>query len=89
MKLEIGTKVQLKQSQAKWYLDHLDIYFRPDGTFDDYYETETQLHLLCCLGEPVYGTIKGYGIDCYLVEWECGSYSTTYYIEKRDFTVSK
>jgi hypothetical protein len=79
--LKIGNIVRLKQNHAKWCLEHPEIYQLFDGTIAKDYEIETQLHLVACLGEPVYGIITGYGsFNSYLVELKSGEFQTTYYV---------
>ncbi len=52
----IGKQVTLRPSYARWHLDHPELYEGGSGV-DECYEEETLIHLICCLGEPVYGTI--------------------------------
>lgn len=85
MKLKNGRIIKLKPSYAKWHLDHPEIYFKPDGTIDKLYVSETLLHLTCCLGEPVYGRVIGESRstkDCWLVKWKIGPFKAEYYVEK-------
>ncbi len=93
--MRINTKVRLKESCARWHLDHLDLYFvagdftrKPDYS----YETETILHLICCLGEPVYGKIIEinhfiHGPYYYLVQLKIGKYKAKYWVEKKHVEV--
>jgi hypothetical protein len=82
-KFEIGDRVQLKISYAKWHLDHPEIY--GENSESSSFEEETQLHLVCCLGEPVYGKIIRYGnMDCFHVKWRVGNLSATYYVDPKD-----
>jgi hypothetical protein len=85
----INQKVQLKQSCAKWHLEHPEIYgFK--GALLDPYETDTLLHLVCCLGEPVYGKVIAKGNSgCWLVKWEIGDLSAQYYVARHHFNVTK
>lgn len=85
----INQKVQLKPSYAKWHLDHPEIY-EVNGHMDDKYENDTLIHLICCLGEPVYGTIIRKGNDnCWLVKWKVGNLSTQYYVERHHIDISR
>lgn len=89
MKLLIGTKVKMKQKIAKWYLDHPDVYVGGGGVIDKDFDTEVQMHLSCCIGEPCIGVISGYGDNCYKVKWECGPFKAWYYTDRKHFTISK
>lgn len=75
-------KVQLKQSYAKWLLDHPEIYYS-SVTWDDNYEEEAMVCLTCCLGEKVYGSVKGEGSfpNTYLVHFKVGSFKLNTYVE--------
>lgn len=85
----INQKVQLKPSYAKWHLDNPEIYgFK--GALLDLYESETLLHLVCCLGEPVYGKIIAKGNSgCWLVQWKVGNLSAKYYVDRHHFDTTK
>ena len=84
----IKTRVKLKRSFAKWYLDNPEIYKYSNGKVSMDYETDTLIHLICCLGEPVYGTIIEKGSHgCWLVKWKIGKFSTEYYASKRHFDI--
>lgn len=86
MNTSIGKKVLMTKSNAKWYLDNPDVYY----SFDEEYETETLLHLMCLFGVPVIGTIIGKGNDCWRVEFNVGNLTTSYYAEnKKHFTYLK
>lgn len=89
--MKLNTKVRLKKSYAKWHLEHLDVYF-VGGDFnkrcDPSYEGETQLHLVCCLGEPVYGKVLRVNTflnlsSTYLVKFKIGKYKTEYWVEEK------
>lgn len=83
-KLYINDSIMLKLSAAKWHLDHPEVYQRPNGEMDDYYENETLLHLVMAMGEPVVGTVIGYGgdSDTYHVAFEAGGIKMAYYAER-------
>lgn len=85
--LKPGTIVKMKESNAKWMLDHPDIYYvkgklrKKDVSF---YETETKIHMLCCMGEPIYGIILQCSLPdlgTYKILWAMGSLNTRYYCE--------
>lgn len=87
----INQKVKLKSSYAKWHLDHPEIY-EINGKMDELYETDILIHLVCCLGEPVYGRIIKASRTmnkCWLVKWKIGNLSTQYYVERHHFNTSK
>lgn len=90
MKLNVGQKVKLKISHAKWYLDHPEIYESAKG-IDKEYKKETMLHLVCALGEPVYGKIinvNGYSGN-YLVRFRVANLISTYWISIKHIEVIK
>lgn len=82
MKFEIGDKVQLKPSYAKWHLDNPEIY-----AYLEVYENDTLIHLVCCLGEAVHGDVIQYGNEgCFKVRFEVGDWSTSYYVDSTHVT---
>lgn len=82
-KLDINTIVRLKPSYAKWHLDHPEIYGRSPIEMDDSYESDTLLHLTCCLGEPIYGIVTKKGNSgCWKINFYIDQYSANYYVEK-------
>lgn len=84
----IGKRVLMKRKNAKWYLEHPEVYHvHVAGNMDEDYEPETLLHLVCALGEPVYGIVIDEGNDCWMVSWRVGSLSATYLIDRTSFTV--
>jgi hypothetical protein len=84
----IGERVVLKERVAKWMLDHPDIYEYPNGTMDDSYETETLMHLMCCIGVPMTGAVVTQGADdCWGVQWKIGKLTAFYYVQRRNFEV--
>lgn len=87
----INQKVRLKPSCAKWFLNNPEIYVNySTGTMSNNYEIETLIHLICCLGEPVYGKIINHGnSDCWLVKWKIGNLSTQYYTARHHFDINK
>ncbi len=88
----INTKVKLKPTLAKWHLNHPDIFVcDPLHPIPKKYEPELLIHLACCLGEPVYGTVIGNGSskNCWLVKWKIGDLSTQYYVDRHHFDVTK
>ncbi len=86
--MKIGDKVQLKPSYAKWYLNHPDIYVNGYDEVDRFYEKETLMHLMCCLGEPIYGVVtKNGSMRCYGVKWKIGNLSAFYFVTKRNVEV--
>lgn len=84
----IGKKVQMKVSNAKWYLDHPDIYeiFGKIECVEEF-DIETQIHLMCGLGVPVTGKVLSKGNGCWLVQWSVAALRATYYIDRKNFTV--
>lgn len=49
-------KVLMRVGNAKWYLDHPEIY--SNGiTWHSTYEEETIIHLMCAIGAPVFGKV--------------------------------
>ncbi len=81
--MKIGQKVILKPSYAKWHLNHPEIY--TNGiSWDKEYEEETLLHLVCCLGEPVYGKVLRYYSDTRtaLVKFRVGNITVKYWVER-------
>lgn len=84
----IGKKVQMKVSNAKWYLDHPDVYeLCGKLACVKEFDTETQIHLMCAIGVPVIGKIIGKGNDCWNVQWSVAALRATYYIDRKYFTV--
>ncbi len=84
--LEIGQKVTMKVSGAKWYLNHPEVYVGPKG-IDSNWEEETLVHLICCLGESVPGKIVAYGTNCYKVDFRISNLLASYYVDRRNFEV--
>lgn len=82
-----GKKVLMKKRIAKWHLETPEVYGALGGKVDDNYESDTLLHLVCCLGEPVYGRVMHEGTDCYMVAFKVGNIKAAYYINRKDFTV--
>lgn len=84
-----GTKVRLKESYARWHLDHPDVYWNGVTHTDDCYENETIIHLACCLGEPVHGEVQAimthfpFMETTYMVKFKVGRYTMTYWVEKK------
>lgn len=85
----INQKVKLKPSLAKWHLDHPEVY-EFNGQFTGNYETDTLIHLICCLGEPIYGKIIREGNSgCWLVKWKIDDLSAQYYVSRHHFDINK
>jgi hypothetical protein len=86
--MKIGSKVLMKVSDAKWHLDHPEIYQKPSGGMDVFYETEVLIHLMCAIGVPVLGTVIKKSTtekETYLIRFEVANLSTTYYLNKKNF----
>lgn len=84
----IGHKVIMKQNNAKWFLENPEIYVSGSGV-DTEYETETLIHLICCLGESVRGKIIEYN-PCgkfYLVKFKVSNLTATYWVERNHIEV--
>lgn len=82
--------VTMTKRFARWNINHLDGYDSPSTSLEDIEDVdlEIQLFLMCLLGHPVKGLIKGEGIDCYLVWFhEAGVSMWTYAERGRDFTL--
>jgi len=75
----------MKKSIAKWYVDHPEIYFRPDGTTDINYDDEMQIFLMCLMGVPVLGKVGRPGYKCYRVDWKVAGLKSGAYYERKDF----
>jgi len=87
--IKSGTKVKMTIRNAKWHLDHPEIYFCI-GSQAEYniYENETFIHLCCAMGVPVIGTTgnKGCEDNVYRVVWKVGKrIAWAYYKKGRDF----
>lgn len=87
-RLKIGSKVVMRKSLAKWYLDHPDIFVPPSGimTAADLRE-EAKVYFLCfcaALDEPVIGIVVRPGSgDCWGVEFKTPyGYDFAYYDSK-------
>lgn len=82
--------VRLNPRYARWHLDNPEVYESPSGRVDSEYETETLIHLACCLGEPVYGVVDGVNVcgeeKYYHVYWKLGNLKMDYWVERKDFT---
>ena len=89
--LKNGTKVLMGETSAKWMLDHPDIYAVGNKVDQKLFDIEVQLHMLCTMGEPVYGTITGTATDAaiYKIRWQVGALKAEYYLERRHFEVVK
>jgi hypothetical protein len=85
--MELGTKVLMKKSNAKWYLDHPEVYTAPSGRVDKFYDAETLTHLMCAFDVPVTGVVTSYGSSgCYFVFWKVAGIKTGYYVERKHVT---
>ncbi len=87
MKTLIGRKVRLKQSFAKWHLNHPDIYESARG-IDPCYEEETLIHLACCLGEPILGIVAAHSrhssnYQTYYIQFTLGRLRMSYWVERK------
>ena len=88
MKDLTGRKVIMGKRYAKWHLDHPEIYVYPhNGRMSHDYEEETQLHLMCLLGNDIPGIITGLGHDCYHVVYKLAGLTAAYYVDRKDFTL--
>ena len=84
--MKIGTKVWMGERNAEWCLNHPEIYTNVNGVIDECYDSETQLHLMCCLGQKVPGKIVGHGAEgFYHVEYSLDGLKADYYLSERDF----
>lgn len=84
-------KVKLKPSYAKWHLDHPEIY-EFNGEVHEAYEVETLLHLMCCMGVPVYGKILKESKNIpktYKVKFRVGRLSMSYWVERPNIIAVK
>lgn len=89
-KLKVGDIVQMKPSNAKWMLDHVDIYYRPNGEFDKKYEEDLLLHMACAMGEPTYGQVTDISTtssDTYAVAFKAGDLIAWYFVERDSLVV--
>lgn len=85
MKDLIGRKVIMKPGYAKWLIMHPEVYVSGSGKVDASYDSETQLHLVCLLGEEVPGHIEHVGNDCYYVYYFLDGLTAKYYVERKNF----
>jgi hypothetical protein len=91
--LKPGTIVQMKVSTAKWMLDHPEIYTFANNWKASYvkeFDREAIIHMLCCLGEPVYGVVLDQNEQAYKVLWAIGhkkSETTWYWVERKHFDI--
>jgi hypothetical protein len=86
MKKLNGRTVRMKPHNAKWHLDHPEMYESFRG-LDPEYETDTLIHLMCIFGVPVLGTVIREGHDCYLVRFKVERLTTEYHIDRADFSL--
>lgn len=83
----IGKTVTMGKRYAKWHLDNPDIYGAADYEYKEF-DTESVMHMLCCMGEPVFGVVIEKGsFGCWLIEYEVAGLKTEYYVERKDFTI--
>jgi hypothetical protein len=85
--MKLNQKVLLRKSYAKWFLDNPEIYVRPDGTWDEDYENDTLMHLMCCMDIPVQGRIMEvnsfmYEPPTYLVAFKVGRLKMSYWVDR-------
>lgn len=86
--MNIGDTVLMNVSNAKWFLDHPDIYFSATSV-DPEYETETFVHLVCAMGVPVHGKIireSRTTDNCWLVKFRVGRSVAEYYCDRSMIT---
>jgi len=80
--------VQMLESYARWHLENPCLYnFLKDGNPSKKSDTEIQVHLLCCLGEPVYGLVvqRGDGpLPYYKVKFTIDRLSITRWVLESD-----
>lgn len=89
MKITPGMRTEMNKNSAKWHLDHPYIY----GTSSKQYykhDNEHLLHILCCMGEVIYGTIQHKGSsDCWKVKFEHDDITVSYYVDAYNLIFSE
>jgi hypothetical protein len=82
--------VQLNPKSARWHLDHPEIYEVPGSRKVDLnYENDTLIHLMCCLGEPVYGEVvtkTHSNPDTWRVKFKIADLEMQYCVEREHVT---
>ncbi len=85
--------VEMTPRFARWHINHLDIYDSPTSGSSEFIEDqdiEIQLFLMCLMGVPVKGVVKGKGSLHAWNVWffESGLSMDTYCMPNQDFTLT-
>lgn len=82
--------VTMKPRFARWHINHLnEVYGDWDETEINSVDIEIQLYLMCLMGIPVKGFVKGRGIDCWRVYFHESDLHMDAHIDEKDLKVTR